>query len=93
MLSDLLQNNGGKMAAKMVKAEVSDAGYSWTAANRAKDKLGIESAKEKGTTKGGWTWYLPKQKIQRNREETEDTTEKSVDYSVSSDRSTVEELL
>lgn len=93
MLIDLLQDNGGKMAAKMVKAEVSDAGYSWTAANRAKDKLGIESAKEKGTTKGGWTWYLPSQTNQRNREETEETTEKRVDCSVSSDCSTIEEVL
>lgn len=59
MLIDLLTENGGKMPAKQVKAEVSDAGYSWTAANRAKEKAGIESAKEKGTTKGGWTWYLP----------------------------------
>lgn len=59
MLVDLLTENGGKMPAKLVKAEVSDAGYSWTAANRAKEKAGIESAKEKGTTKGGWTWFLP----------------------------------
>jgi putative DNA primase/helicase len=59
MLIDLLTENGGSMAAKQVKAEVSDAGYSWTAANRAKEKAGIESAKEKGTTKGGWTWFLP----------------------------------
>lgn len=59
MLVDLLNENGGKMPAKQVKAEVSDAGYSWTAANRAKEKAGIESAKEKGTTKGGWTWFLP----------------------------------
>jgi putative DNA primase/helicase len=59
LLVDLLAQNGGKMPAKLVKAEVSDAGYSWTAANRAKEKAGIESAKEKGTTKGGWIWYLP----------------------------------
>jgi putative DNA primase/helicase len=59
MLVDLLTENGGKMPAKQVKAEVSDAGYSWTAANRAKEKAGIESTKEKGSTKGGWTWYLP----------------------------------
>lgn len=59
MLIDLLAANGGKMPAKQVKAEVSEAGYSWTAANRAKDKAGIESAKDKGTTKGGWTWFLP----------------------------------
>lgn len=59
MLIDLLAENGGKMAAKQVKAEVSDAGCSWTAANRAMEKAGIESAKEKGTTKGGWAWFLP----------------------------------
>lgn len=59
MLVDLLTENGGKMPAKQVRAEVSDAGYSWTAANRAKERAGIESAKEKGTTKGGWTWFLP----------------------------------
>ena len=59
LLIDLLTENGGTMPAKQVKAEVSDAGYSWTAANRAKERAGIESAKEKGTTKGGWTWYLP----------------------------------
>lgn len=93
MLIDLLQDNGGKMAARLVKSEVSDAGYSWTAANRAKEKLGIESAKEKGTTKGGWTWYLPAQTNQRNREESEESTEKRVVSSVSSDCSTVEELL
>jgi putative DNA primase/helicase len=93
MLIDLLQDNGGKMAARLVKSEVSDAGYSWTAANRAKEKLGIESAKEKGTTKGGWTWYLPVQTNQRNREESEESTEKRVVSSVSSDCSTVEELL
>lgn len=59
MLIDLLTENGGKMPAKLVKAEVSDAGYSWTAANRAKERAGITSAKEKGTTKGPWTWFLP----------------------------------
>lgn len=59
MLVDLLAENHGKMPARQVKAEVSDAGYSWIAANRAKEKAGIESAKEKGATKGGWTWFLP----------------------------------
>jgi putative DNA primase/helicase len=93
MLTDLLKDNGGKMAAKMVKAEVSDAGYSWTAANRAKEKLGIESAKEKGTTKGGWTWYLPNQKSQRIHQEPEESIEKSVDSSVSSDYSLIEAIL
>lgn len=93
MLTDLLKDNGGKMAAKMVKAEVSDAGYSWTAANRAKEKLGIESAKEKGTTKGGWTWYLPNQKSQRIHQEPEEFIEKSVNSSVSSDYSLIEAIL
>jgi putative DNA primase/helicase len=93
MLTDLLRENGGKMAAKMVKAEVSDAGYSWTAANRAKDKLGIESAKEKGTTKGGWTWYLPSLRNQKNHEETEESTRFLLDSSVSSDCSTIEVFL
>jgi putative DNA primase/helicase len=93
MLTDLLKDNGGKMAAKMVKAEVSDAGYSWTAANRAKEKLGIESAKEKGTTKGGWTWYLPNQKSQRIHQEPEESIEKSVNSSVSSDYSLIEAIL
>lgn len=84
MLIDLLTENGGRMNAKQVKSEVSDAGYSWTAANRAKAKIGIESAKEKGTTKGGWTWHLPNNISRRNREETEHTAQNNVDSSVSS---------
>ncbi|WP_264372539.1 hypothetical protein [Janthinobacterium violaceinigrum] len=43
------------MQAKQFKAEVSDAGYSLRAANWAKETVGIESAEEKGTIKGGCT--------------------------------------
>lgn len=84
LLIDLLTENGGKLSAKVVKSEISDAGYSWTAANRAKAKAGIESAKEKGTTKGGWTWYLSGTPSRRNHEETEDTAQNKVVSSVSS---------
>jgi putative DNA primase/helicase len=45
MIIDLLTEQGGKMPAKLIRAEVSDAGYSWTSAMRIKAKLGIESAK------------------------------------------------
>jgi putative DNA primase/helicase len=66
MLIDMLAENGGKMPAKLVKAEVSDAGYSWTSAMRIKAKLGIESAKEPGSKSSGWNWYLPRIESTRN---------------------------
>jgi putative DNA primase/helicase len=84
MLVDLLTENGGQMPAKQVKAEVSDAGYSWTAANNAKAKAGIESAKELGSKSGGWNWYLPSKSpttIHKNPEESEESAEKSTDSS------------
>ena len=84
MLVDLLTENGGQMPAKQVKAEVSDAGYSWTAANNAKAKAGIESAKESGSKSGGWNWYLPSKSpttIHKNPEESEESAEKSTDSS------------
>lgn len=83
LLVDLLTENGGKMPAKQVKAEVSDAGYSWTAANNAKAKAGIESAKEPGSKTGGWNWYLPSKlpTAHKNPEESEESTEKSADSS------------
>jgi putative DNA primase/helicase len=84
LLVDLLTENGGKMPAKQVKAEVTDAGFSWTAANRAKAKAGIQSAKDKGSTKGGWVWYLPDTAPRRNRKESEDTAQNKVDSSDSS---------
>ena len=88
MLTDLLADAGGKMPAKAVKAEVSDAGYSWTAANNAKSKLGIESAKEPGSKTGGWFWYLPGKtptRIQKSVQESEESVLLSVDSSDSSD--------
>lgn len=66
MLIDMLAENGGKMPAKLVKAEVSDAGYSWTSAMRIKAKLGIESAKEPGSKSSGWNWHLPRIESTRN---------------------------
>jgi putative DNA primase/helicase len=72
ILIDLLTENGGKMSAKQVRAEVVDAGYSFSAAQRAKTKAGIESIKEKGKTKGSWSWILPNFSDQRNHEETAD---------------------
>jgi hypothetical protein len=66
------------MPAKVVKAEVSDAGYSWTSAMRIKTKLGIESAKEPGSKTSGWNWYLPTNASRtstRARQETQETTE------------------
>jgi putative DNA primase/helicase len=89
MLLDILMDNGGKMPAKAIKAEVSDAGYSWTAANRAKAKAGIESAKDTGTKTGIWHWYLPNTARRRNRQETEETARNQVDssdYSASSSK-------
>ena len=78
MLIDMLTDNGGKMPAKMVKAEVSDAGYSWTSAMRIKAKLGIESAKEPGSKTSGWNWYLPNKTAAttyNNPQETQESTE------------------
>ena len=78
MLVDMLTDNGGKMPAKMVKAEVSDAGYSWTSAMRIKAKLGIESAKEPGSKTSGWNWYLPNKTAAvtyNNPQETQESTE------------------
>lgn len=60
LLIDLLKEHGGKMPAKLIKAEVTDAGYSMTSACNVKAKLGIESKKEPGIKTGGWYWYLPK---------------------------------
>lgn len=79
MLIDLLTENGGKMPAKVIKAEVSDAGYSWTAANRAKAKAGIESAKNSGTKAGSWHWYLPNTSGTRNHKNPEESTQNKVD--------------
>jgi putative DNA primase/helicase len=79
-LLDTLKENGGKMGAKMVRAEVSDAGYSWSAANRAKDKIGIQSSKEKGVAKGAWTWYSPIDVaglIEKNSRNQQETTQKT----------------
>ena len=84
MLIDMLTDNGGKMPAKQVKAEVSDAGYSWTAANNAKAKAGIESAKEPGSKTSGWNWYLPNMapaKTYKNPQESEESTENNADSS------------
>jgi putative DNA primase/helicase len=92
MLVTLLTENGGSLSAKLIKSEVSDAGYSWTAANRAKDKAGIKSAKEKGTIKGGWTWHLANYEHGRNHEETEETAQNKVDSSVSSVDSSIIEV-
>ena len=81
MLIDTLTSNGGKMSAKQVKREVSDAGYSWTSANRAKTKIGILSAKESGSKTSGWFWYLPDKNPTRNQkegQETQQSTEKVV---------------
>ncbi|WP_296002238.1 AAA family ATPase [Rugamonas sp.] len=88
LLIDLLSDHGGRMPAKMVKAEVSDAGYSWTAANRAKSKIGIESSKELGTKTGGWYWYLPKiltTRIQKIDNKPEESRRFSLESCVSSD--------
>ena len=84
MLIDLLRDNGGRMPAKVIKAEVSDAGYSWTAANLAKAKIGIESAKDTGTKTGIWYWNLPRSALTRNRQESEESVENNVDSSDSS---------
>jgi putative DNA primase/helicase len=45
MLIDTLWEAGGKMAAKVLQAEVRDAGHSWDAAKRMKKSLGIEAKK------------------------------------------------
>lgn len=73
MLIDLLTDNGGKMPAKMVKAEVSDAGYSWTSAMRIKAKLGIESVKEQGSKTSGWNWHLPNTTATTNQKKRQET--------------------
>lgn len=88
LLIDLISEHGGSMPAKLVKAEVSDAGYSWTAANRAKAKIGIESAKELGNKTGKWHWFLPKPIPTRNQEiekKPEESKRFSSDSCVSSD--------
>jgi hypothetical protein len=66
---------------------VNEAGYSWTAANRAKAKAGIQSAKEKGKSNGGWVWVLSNFSAMANGEEIEESeeiAEKIVDSSISS---------
>ena len=97
MLIDLLTENGGKMSAKAIKGEVSDAGFSWTAANNAKKKLGIESAKEPGSKTGGWNWYLPNTWSTRNQkigQQSEQSAQNKADCSDSSpDSSEIEESL
>lgn len=88
LLIDLISEHGGSMPAKLVKAEVSDAGYSWTAANRAKAKIGIESTKELGNKTGKWHWLLPKPIPTRNQEiekKPEESKRFSSDSCVSSD--------
>ena len=84
LLISLLTENGGSLSAKDVKAEMNEAGYSWNAANRAKDKVGIKSAKEKGTIKGGWTWYLANYEPGRNHEEPQEIIQNKVISSGSS---------
>lgn len=84
LLVDLLTENGGQMPAKMIKAEISDAGFSWTSANRAKVKAGIESAKERGSKTGGWTWYLATTFQKKPEESTQNTAVSCVSSPVSS---------
>lgn len=87
LLIDLITEHGGSMPAKLVKAEVSDAGYSWTAANRAKARIGIQSTKELGNKTGKWHWSLPKSRptrIPENEKKPEESMRFSADSCVSS---------
>ena len=59
MLVDTLTDAGGKMTAKLLQAEIRDAGYSWDAAKRLKKSLGIEAVKL--SMGGAWAWCLPTQ--------------------------------
>lgn len=88
LLTDLLTEAGGSMPAKAVKAEISDAGYSWTSANRAKTRAGIESAKERGTKTGSWVWYLPAS----NHKKPEESAQNNKDSCVSSVVSSINKL-
>jgi putative DNA primase/helicase len=86
LLIDLLTENGGRMPAKQIMAEIRDAGYNTTAAHRAKAKAGIESAKEPGSKTSGWHWYLPgtaQTRIQRNDKNPQETAQNTVDSCVS----------
>jgi hypothetical protein len=82
----LLTENGGRMPAKQIMAEIRDVGYTMTAANRAKEKTGIESAKEPGSKTSKWYWYLPgaaQTRIQRNDKNPQETAQNTVDSCVS----------
>lgn len=57
MLIDTLTDAGGKMTAKLLQAEIRDAGHSWDAAKRIKKSLGIEAVKL--SMGGAWAWCLP----------------------------------
>lgn len=56
MLIHTLQHAGGKMATKLLKVEVNDAGHSWEYAKKLKKSLGIEA--EKQSMVGPWMWCL-----------------------------------
>jgi putative DNA primase/helicase len=60
MLIDTLTDAGGRMAAKLLQAEIRDAGHSWDAAKRIKKSLGIEAVKL--SMGGAWAWCLPNAK-------------------------------
>ena len=67
MLLDTIKDAGGKIATKLLQAEVRDAGHSWDAAKRLKKSLGIESVKM--SMGGAWFWCLSASGTQREREE------------------------
>lgn len=81
LLVDLLVAHGGKMPVKQLQAEIRDAGYSYDAAKRLKQKLGIESLKD-GMT-GPWIWRLSG-KARRGHEGSEEGKDKTVHASLPS---------
>lgn len=72
----------GPVPAKGIKADADGAGHSWDQVKRASLRMGVE--KRKDGLKGGWSWSL---KPRREREESEERTQKEPLPSLSSVRS------
>lgn len=74
---------GGPVAAKQMKDDAREAGYSWDQVDRAAKRIGID--RKKGGFSSGWSWYLRRTHApEESAEESEESTLRSLRSSRSS---------